>query len=631
MDLLFFLSFSDYSFQQQICAVLSCKPTPKKTKKKLNFPPGCCLNMPPPNATLPNDKEVYDFRRDDRAEFQLALLGMGKDNLRRRGMNVEESRTAPLFCTEAAEIAKGEFVGCGGFPYKQYGLLAGRTRSLGGGGGGPSEEGGSQKKKGVGVEEDPRIFLNVSAPWSAFICGSQGSGKSHSLACILENCLVSHHQHLGSLPNPLTALVFHYDPQASLAGQVCEAVYLCSPTVEVRVLVSPTSYHRMRKLYGNLKDLSPGCTVVIEPLILKEEYLNVERLMTFMAATDNNGEGLPLYMHSVLRVLRKMALESNEKAGIDYRDFRTRVEMLSLSPGQKIPLGLRLDLLEEFIEPQTIKKKANPTTTPRKKGNDWEPVSGRLTIIDLSCHFLDVSTACTLFDIHLGVFLEQKLDIGRLVALDEAHKVIVITFLALFLSPRPAPSFPFDIPNLYLLTSHLYFFKTKPNLFSRRLQFMVESTGASKLTESLLSVIRLQRHSACRIIIATQEPTISPKLLDLCSFTLVHRFTSPDWFRTIKAHLFAAAAAAAEDSAGGGVSQRAGSSMMSEIVELNVGEALLFAPSAMLQVIDLKEEGEKKNGEVVHSRRVKKLGVEYLSVRIRARVTVDGGKSIMAS
>lgn len=152
---------------------------------------------------------------------------------------------------------------------------------------------------------------------------------------------------------------------------------------------------------------------------------------------------------------------------------------------------------------------------------------------------------------------------------------------------------------------------------------MVESTGASRLTESLLSVIRLQRHSGCRIIIATQEPTVSPKLLDLCSFTLVHRFTSPDWFRTIKAHLFPAAA---EES--GGVSRA--ESMMSEIVELNVGEALLFAPSAMLQVISLKEEGEK-NGEVVVSRRVKKLGIDYWSVRIRARVTVDGGKSIMAS
>lgn len=32
---------------------------------------------------------------------------------------------------------------------------------------------------------DPRVFLNGNAPWSAFICGLQGSGKSHTLACML--------------------------------------------------------------------------------------------------------------------------------------------------------------------------------------------------------------------------------------------------------------------------------------------------------------------------------------------------------------------------------------------------------------------------------------------------------------
>lgn len=150
---------------------------------------------------------------------------------------------------------------------------------------------------------------------------------------------------------------------------------------------------------------------------------------------------------------------------------------------------------------------------------------------------------------------------------------------------------------------------------------MGDSSGASKLTESLLSVIRLQRHSGCRIIIATQEPTISPKLLDLCSFTLVHRFTSPDWFKTIQAHLVPAA----EESSGSSSPGSGSGSIMREIVDLNVGEALLFAPSAMLQVDRLTD--EKNNS----SRRVKKLGMEYWSVRIRGRVTVDGGRSIMAS
>lgn len=384
--------------------------------------------MPSSNEALPEDGDAYDFRRDHRAMSQLALLSMGENNLR-HGVDAEETRTAPLFSQEVAEITKRQIaVKDYSYPFTQYGLLAGRTRS-----GGPDVEGTRQKE-----ETDPRIFLNVSAPWSAFICGSQGSGKSHSLACMLENCLVSH-KVLGSLPHPLTAVVFHYDPLASVAGQVCEAVYLCSPNVEVRVLVSPTSYHRMARLYGNLEGLPPGCKVVIEPLILKEEYLDVERVKTFMV-TDG-GEGLPLYMHSVFRVLREMALEPGAKPGIDFLDFRTRVEGLDLTLSQKIPLGLRMDLLQEFIEDQKVRGRKQT-----KKGNNWEPVPGRLTIIDLSCHFLDVSTACTLFDIYLGVFLEQKLSIGRLVALDEAHKV--------WTYPPSGPLFPFPlIPNLYL---HLF-------------------------------------------------------------------------------------------------------------------------------------------------------------------------------
>jgi hypothetical protein len=34
------------------------------------------------------------------------------------------------------------------------------------------------------------VLLNTDAPWSAFLCGSQGSGKSHTLSCMLENCLL---------------------------------------------------------------------------------------------------------------------------------------------------------------------------------------------------------------------------------------------------------------------------------------------------------------------------------------------------------------------------------------------------------------------------------------------------------
>lgn len=58
---------------------------------------------------------------------------------------------------------------------------------------------------------DPRMFLNVNAPWSAFICGSQGSGMSYTMSCMLESCLIPSLPLKNLLPNPLAGLVFHYD------------------------------------------------------------------------------------------------------------------------------------------------------------------------------------------------------------------------------------------------------------------------------------------------------------------------------------------------------------------------------------------------------------------------------------
>ena len=134
-------------------------------------------------------------------------------------------------------------------------------------------------------------------------------------------------------------------------------------------------------------------------------------------------------------------------------------------------------------------------------------------------------------------------------------------------------------------------------------QFMNESAASAVLAESLLTLIREQRHKATRTIIATQEPTVSPKLLDLCSMTLVHRFTSPEWLTTLKKHLATGDNAAASKS------------LFGEIVGLNVGEALLFAPAAMLDV-----EGGS----------VQKLGMQRVRFRTRKRITNDGGRSILA-
>ena len=150
------------------------------------------------------------------------------------------------------------------------------------------------------------------------------------------------------------------------------------------------------------------------------------------------------------------------------------------------------------------------------------------------------------------------------------------------------------------------------------IQFMNDAQStSSSFTESLLSVIRLQRHLATRVIIATQEPTISQKLLDLCSMTIVHRFTSPSWLQALKTHL--AGVSVFDDDETRDIKQ-----IFKKIVDLEAGEALLFSPSMMLRVSEVDTAG----ATVLQT---KKLGMGYLKMRVRYRVTADGGRSIMAA
>ena len=115
----------------------------------------------------------------------------------------------------------------------QYGLLAGLVNFL--------HTSNSERTISDIKDRDPRVFFNIAAPSSTFICGSQGSGKSHTLSCLLENCLSS--SIANELPSPLTGLVFHYDTFVSdEGGSPCEAAFLSSTSqIKVRVLCSPSN------------------------------------------------------------------------------------------------------------------------------------------------------------------------------------------------------------------------------------------------------------------------------------------------------------------------------------------------------------------------------------------------------
>jgi DNA replication protein DnaC len=139
------------------------------------------------------------------------------------------------------------------------------------------------------------VYTNVSAPWSAFICGSQGSGKSHTLSCLLENALIAPSP-AGSLSSPLAGLVLHYDKFTAFSStQLCEAAYLCSSGIPVRVFVSPTNFYAMKEAYEKLPGLGGAARKFLRvvPMYLSQKDLNISMMKTLMGV---GGESQPLYI-----------------------------------------------------------------------------------------------------------------------------------------------------------------------------------------------------------------------------------------------------------------------------------------------------------------------------------------------
>jgi hypothetical protein len=152
---------------------------------------------------------------------------------------LEEAITTPIFTMPVLKHAEMISSKDAKEPFPQYGLLAGMADDLCGI---PN----SGKSTNRTVDGDPRIFFNIAAPSSIFICGSQDSGKSHTLSCLLENCLFS--SDANKLPKPLSDIVFHYDTFISdHSGSPYEAAFLASNLdIKVRLLCSPANLRTMQ-------------------------------------------------------------------------------------------------------------------------------------------------------------------------------------------------------------------------------------------------------------------------------------------------------------------------------------------------------------------------------------------------
>lgn len=96
--------------------------------------------------------------------------------------------------------------------------------------------------------------------------------------------------------------------------------------------------------------------------------------------------------------------------------------------------------------------------------------------------------------------------------------------------------------------------------------------------------------------------------------TIVHRFTSPSWLATLRGHI-------AGLSVVGGVKDDQVARVFEEILNLGVGESLVFSPAALMQL------ARDERGAVG----LVKMGNAYLKMKTRPRISSDGGRSLYAS
>ncbi|KAF0852322.1 conserved mitochondrial AAA_10 domain-containing protein [Andalucia godoyi] len=417
-------------------------------------------------------------------------------------------------------------------------------------------------------DQGSRLFLNVHHPFCFVAVGVQGSGKSHTVGVLLENCMMTAAQ-LGSCPSPaaasatpvcdlgittlrepMSALVFHYDQGCNT---ICEAAGLGTPSPDmlsfisdkirgtassvslprvedIVVLVSPSCYRQRKRAYAE----KVGSHCVVLPLLFSPQTLTAKHICQMMHLTEGSNQ---LYKAVMLTELRSI---QRQDTPLNFSQMMDSVIANCPFDTQKDALRQRKDVFEEFMA--DCEKNAEYKDA---FGNlELFAKKGRMIIADLSDPMLSPDEANGLFHVLFEQFRSIQGLTGKVVVFDEAHK------------------------------------------------YMKEGDCSGTLCSAICESVRLLRHEATRVVISTQNPkALTSELLELANIVLIHRFHSQEWFNYLKTKI------SLEDG------------LLSEIQELGDGESLVFANRSAVQ-------GYKQSASVI-------------PCTVRRRLTKDRGASVV--
>lgn len=235
---------------------------------------------------------------------------------------------------------------------------------------------------------------------------------------------------IGKLSKSLSGLVLHFG-EGGAAAKPCEAAWLgvsAASAVQVpriTVFVSASSLKTMRGVYAPL-----GKNITVHPLYFAESELDAESFKAMMGIGITDASP-PLYIQIILvRCLQSTATDKlthlpNQSIlrglgeDFSYRAFERQLEdqKQKFNPMQLSGLEQRMWLLKSFMKKTDFRgARINGEATPRF-------AAGQLTIVDLSDPFIDATSACGLFEIITRLFVRADVGTGKVLVVDEAHKV----------------------------------------------------------------------------------------------------------------------------------------------------------------------------------------------------------------
>ena len=332
----------------------------------------------------------------------------------------------------------------------------------------------AKETKGNESIQTSKVFVNIIDPWCLIAVGIQGAGKSHTLMRLIESCSMNQPNNI--LKTPMTSLICHYDPDLN---NYCEAATLSYyPNSNVHVIVPPDVYLERKQFYSSL----PG--VKIHPLLFQFKDLTIDHIRKLM--TVDAGDNI-LYMHVLKNTLRKYQKDGNQLTsikGLESDLIRKDV----LQKQQLVPLKQRIALLQSLLageeENASIKQDAIKSGSYTEDIRDLFSQKGAVLILDLSNPLMDQSEVCGVFNIFVDMFVHYKVDHGKLLFFDEAHK------------------------------------------------FLNKST---ELAQTIVLSARELRHHGLRLLVSTQNPDVLPdELMELSSLAVLHQTFSPRWIKFLK-------------------------------------------------------------------------------------------------